>query len=87
MALRPDLLLTVYINTLYIVSGGLDSSNTGFASTETLEKDGGRAWQEVASLPEARWTHRPGTGQWTVHSDRSVKYNNYIMFNKQNIRI
>ena len=61
---------------IYIVSGGLDSSNTGFASTETLEKDGGRAWQEVASLPEARWTHRPGTGQWTVHSDRSVKYNN-----------
>ena len=32
-------------------------------------------------------TQWPGTGQWTVHSDRSVKYNNYIMFNKQNIRI
>ena len=25
------------------------------ASTETLEKDGGSAWQEVASLPSFRW--------------------------------
>ena len=36
--------LTVQV---YIVSGGSPST----ASTETLEKDGGTEWQEVASLP------------------------------------
>ena len=40
---------------VYIVSGGrADSSTSPLASTETLEKDGGSAWQYVASLPEAR---------------------------------
>ena len=38
---------------VYIVSGGFDGSN--LASTETLEKDGGSAWQLVASLPSARY--------------------------------
>ena len=39
---------------IYIVSGGADSSSSSLASTETLEKEGGSAWQYVASLPEAR---------------------------------
>ena len=38
---------------IYIVSGGW-SDGYNLASTETLEKEGGSAWQEVASLPEAR---------------------------------
>ena len=37
---------------VYIVSGGWNSGNV--ASTETLEKDGGSAWQLVASLPSGR---------------------------------
>ena len=37
---------------VYIVSGGYGSGN--LASTETLVKDGGSAWQLVASLPSAR---------------------------------
>ena len=37
---------------VYIVSGGFNSGRV--ASTETLEKDGGSAWQLVASLPSAR---------------------------------
>ena len=37
---------------MYIVSGGWNSGDV--ASTETLEKDGGSAWQLVASLPLAR---------------------------------
>ena len=40
---------------VYIVSGGWDLNNGPLASTETLEKDGGTAWQLVASLPEARF--------------------------------
>ena len=41
------------------MSGGFTGTVTGrnlrdFASTETLVKDGGRAWQLVASLPSAR---------------------------------
>ena len=47
---------------VYIVSGGhgvldlLDTviGSSYLASTETLEKDGGSAWQYVASLPSAR---------------------------------
>ena len=39
---------------IYIVSGGADSSSYSLATTETLEKDGGSAWQYVASLPSAR---------------------------------
>ena len=39
---------------VYIVSGGGDAFST-VASTETLEKDGGSAWQLVASLPSARY--------------------------------
>ena len=40
---------------VYIVSGGRGSDWLSFfASTETLEKDGGSAWQEVAPLPSAR---------------------------------
>ena len=45
------LILTLIVQ-VYIVSGGWGSSN--LASTETLEKDGGSAWQYVASLPSAR---------------------------------
>ena len=44
--------LCVFVQ-IYIVSGGhSDSSN--LASTEIFEKDGGSAWQLVASLPWAR---------------------------------
>ena len=39
---------------VYIVSGGNRYSSL-LASTETLEKDGGSAWQLVASLPSGRW--------------------------------
>ena len=46
------LILTLIVQ-VYIVSGGHER-----ASTETLEKDGGSAWQQVASLPEARVGHR-----------------------------
>ena len=45
------------INTLmqvYIVSGGRDRSGNIWASTETLEKNGGTAWQQVANLPSGR---------------------------------
>ena len=45
------LILTLIVQ-VYIVSGGYDNGN--LASTETLEKDGGSAWQYVASLPSAR---------------------------------
>ena len=47
------LILTLLVQ-IYIVSGGADSSSYSLASTETLEKEGGSAWQLVASLPEAR---------------------------------
>ena len=39
---------------VYIVSGG-HTSSSHLSSTETLEKDGGSAWQKVASLPSARF--------------------------------
>ena len=39
---------------VYIVSGGWGTSN--LASTETLDKDLGSAWQLVASLPSGRHT-------------------------------
>ena len=39
---------------VYIVSGGWGTSN--LASTVTLDKDGGSAWQVVASLPSGRHT-------------------------------
>ena len=42
---------------VYIVAGGYVVNGRGgsnLASTETLEKDGGTAWQLVASLPSAR---------------------------------
>ena len=45
------MILTLIVQ-VYIVSGGYKSGSV--ASTETLEKDGGSAWQLVASLPEAR---------------------------------
>ena len=45
------LIFTLFMQ-VYIVSGGYDSDY--LASTETLEKDGGSAWQLVASLPSAR---------------------------------
>ena len=50
------LILTLIVQ-VYIVSGGLPGP-LGLASTETLEKEGGSAWQYVASLPEARSGHR-----------------------------
>ena len=42
---------------VYIVSGGWTGSST-LASTETLEKDGGSAWEQVASLPSERYAVR-----------------------------
>ena len=41
-------MLTLIVQ-VYIVSGGYK-----LASTETLEKEGGTQWQEVASLPSVR---------------------------------
>ena len=38
---------------VYIVSGGWVSNST-FATTETLQKDGGISWQSVADLPTSR---------------------------------
>ena len=46
------LIFTLFVQ-IYIVSGGYSGSSL-LASTETLEKDGGSAWQYVASLPSAR---------------------------------
>ena len=51
---------------VYIVSGGIGvileggwrSKAINLASTETLEKEGGSAWQLVASLPSARFKFR-----------------------------
>ena len=43
---------------VYIVSGGRVSSGSYLASTEILEKDGGTAWQYVASLPSKRSAFR-----------------------------
>ena len=51
------LILTLLVQ-IYIVSGGADSSSFSLATTETLEKEGGSAWQYVASLPEARYHHK-----------------------------
>ena len=48
------MIIFILIMQVYIVSGGRGSSGSYLASTETLEKDGGRAWQYVASLPSAR---------------------------------
>ena len=48
------LILTLLVQ-IYIVSGGADSSSYSLASTETLEKEGGSAWQLVASLPSGRY--------------------------------
>ena len=48
------LILTLLVQ-IYIVSGGHShSGGSDLSSTETLEKDGGSAWQYVASLPSAR---------------------------------
>ena len=46
------MLILTPIMQVYIVSGGWWGSL--LASTETLEKDGGSAWQLVASLPSGR---------------------------------
>ena len=37
------------------IFGTIGSSTAPLASTEILEKDGGTEWQEVASLPSARF--------------------------------
>ena len=50
------LILTLIVQ-VYIVSGGAGGSSR-LVSTETLEKDGGSAWQYVASLPSRRYDHR-----------------------------
>ena len=47
------MLILTLIMQVYIVSGGW-SDGYNLASTETLEKDGGSAWQYVANLPSAR---------------------------------
>ena len=46
------LILTLIVQ-VYIVAGG--EGGGSLTSTETLEKDGGSAWQVVASMPSARW--------------------------------
>ena len=50
------LILTLIVQ-VYIVSGGAGGSSR-LASTEILEKDGGSAWQLVASLPSKRSAFR-----------------------------
>ena len=50
------LILTLIVQ-VYIVSGGAGGSSR-LASTEILEKDGGTEWQEVASLPWAKYAFR-----------------------------
>ena len=52
------MLILTLIMQVYIVSGGQSSSFSLLASTETLEKDGGSAWQLVANLPSPRWGAR-----------------------------
>ena len=47
------LVLTLILQ-VYIVSGGGTTGSNYLASTETLEKDEGSAWQVVANMPEAR---------------------------------
>ena len=51
------MLISTLFMQVYIVAGGYvvnGRGGTNLASTETLEKDGGSAWQLVASLPSAR---------------------------------
>ena len=49
------MILTLIVQ-VYIVAGGLGNSRLGvLGHTETLEKNGGNAWQRVASLSEARY--------------------------------
>ena len=47
------LILTLIVQVYIVVGGGYNSGSV--ASTETLEKEGGSAWQLVASLPSGRW--------------------------------
>ena len=48
---------------VYIVAAGYDDRSYGSpASTETLEKDGGNAWQVVANLPSGRRAGVSGVG-------------------------
>ena len=52
------MLISTLFMQVYIVAGGYvvnGRGGTNLASTETLEKDGGSAWQLVASLPSARY--------------------------------
>ena len=52
------MLISTLFMQVYIVAGGYVVNGRGgsnLASTETLEKDGGSAWQLVASLPSARY--------------------------------
>ena len=54
----PIMLIFTLLLQVYIVAGGDVVNGRGgsnLASTETLEKDGGSAWQLVASLPSGRW--------------------------------
>ena len=55
------MLISTLFMQVYIVAGGYVVNGCGgsnLASTETLEKDGGSAWQLVANLPEARYGAR-----------------------------
>ena len=55
------MLIFTLLMQVYIVAGGYVVNGRGgsnLASTETLEKDGGSAWQLVASLPSARHSVR-----------------------------
>ena len=68
------MLIFILFMQVYIVSGGRDRSGNVWASTETLVKNGGSAWQMVANLPSARQGVRGVgldhgrfmiTGQWS----------------------
>ena len=48
------MLIFILFMQVYIVSGGRDRSGNVWSSTETLVKNGGSAWQQVANLPSAR---------------------------------
>ena len=57
------LILTLIVQ-VYIVAGG--EGGGSLTSTETLEKDGGSAWQVVASLPSHRQDGESGEWDWTM---------------------
>ena len=94
-ALDYDQNIYVYITLftqVYIVSGGIGvileggwrSKAINLASTETLEKEGGSAWQLVASLPSARFKFRGlglDNGRFMVSGQLSIQYHTCNILN------